>query len=272
MSRRKNRQIPNFRAPVLVHQVRVGRPQISGDLFPVRVAVGWLAPHFDEFYLAGSNRPAPSKELRDQSRQLLLLGRRLRDQLPPVDLSEAVSDLPFEYAIYVSRLLGDPTVQLKLRQGFELRLIDLHKVCVLQTLISLNRVASMLATIDLSDPLSTARLALPMTFAPRLILPSLSVQAQSLQVASVLTPWPAQPISHMHVAKLYGKYLLTDGHHRGYAFLKAGVRYVPGFYKVATSYASLGLPVGLLPASTLNKNRPPLLTDFLIDGVAVDLT
>jgi hypothetical protein len=236
------------------------------------VAVGWLAPHFDEFYLAGSYRPSPSKELLDENRRLLRIGRQLRIQLPLADLNDAVSDLPFEYATYVSRLLGDPTVRLKLTEGYELKLIDLYKVCVLQTVLNLAKVASMTAAIDPSDPISTARLALPMTLAPRLVLPSLSIQAQSFQVASVWTPQPPQQISHMHVAKLNGKYLLTDGHHRGYAFLRAGVQYVPGFYKVATNYGSLGLPEGLLPVSTLNKPRPPLLTDFLIEGVAVDLT
>jgi hypothetical protein len=271
MSRRNNRQIPSFRPPSVAYQIPVWRIQITAELFPCRVAVGWLSPHFDEYYLAGSHRPAPTKELLHENRRLLRVGRQLRDQLAPADTEGAIGELPADYAPYIARLLGDPAVQQKLKLGFQLKLVDLRKVCALQPVLSLNHVARIAARLDPSDPLSTARVALPMTLSPRLVMPALSVNARSLQVTSVSAPPPTQPISHMHVAKLNGKYLLTDGHHRGYAFLKAGVQFVPGFYIEAASYASLGLPGGLLPASTLNKSRPPMLTDFLIDGFAVDL-
>ncbi len=271
MSRRNKPQFANFGPPGVAYQMPVRRIQITAELFPCRVAVGWLSPHFDEYYLAGSHRPAPTKELLDENRRLLRVGRQLREQLAPAETEGAVGELTAENSPYIARLLGDPAVQQKLKEGFQLKLIDLRRVCALQPVLSLNHVARITAMLDPSDPLSTARVALPMTLSPRLVLPALSVNARSLEVTSISTPQPAQPISHMHVAKLNGKYLLTDGHHRGYAFLKAGVQFVPGFYIEAATYSSLGLPAGLLPASTLNKNRPPMLTDFLIDGFAVDL-
>jgi hypothetical protein len=271
LSRRNNRQFQSFRPAGVGYQIPVWRIQITANLFPCRVAVGWLSPHFDEYYLAGSHRPSPTKELLDQNRRLLRVGRLLRDRLAPVYTEGAIGELHADYAPYIARLLGDPVVQQKLKQGFQLKLIDLHKVCALQTVLSLNHVARIAAMLDPSDPLSTARVALPMTLSPRLVMPALSVNARSLEVTSISAPQPTQPISHIHVAKLNGKYLLTDGHHRGYAFLKAGVQFVPGFYIEATTYASLGLPPGLLPASMLNKSRPPMLTDFMIDGFAVDL-
>jgi hypothetical protein len=182
-----------------------------------------------------------------------------------------VSQLPGDYAPYVARLLGDPFVRQKLAQGFELVLIDLYQVCGLQTVISLDKVESMTASLDLSDPISIARLALPMTLTPALIVPSLSVYSPSMQVAQILAPRVAQPPSHMHVAKFNDRYLMSDGYHRAYVFLRAGVRYVPGFYKVARRYGDLGLPDGLLPPSLLARKRPPLLADFLVDDVAVDI-
>lgn len=272
MSRRKSRPNQPFLTPLRAQRVVIGRPQITGDLLPARVLIGWLTPYFDEYYLAGSYRPAPTASMLSENRQLLRQARRVRNQLVKADLGGAVTDLPPEHATYVARLLGDPAVQQKIKQGFELKLIDLHKVCVLQPVISLGRVARLTAALDMSDPLSVARLALPMTFAPRLILPSFSVQAHSMQVASVWTPQPTPPISHMHVVKLRDRYLMTDGHHRGYSFLRAGVQFVPGFFQAATTYAAIGMPPRLLPDTLLNETRPPLLTDFLIDGLAADIS
>lgn len=266
MSRRKIRP-----ADIVPARLILGRPQITGDLFPVRAIVGWLKPHFDAFYLAGSHRPAPPTSLLLQNEALLTEGRRLRLQLPLVDLDGAVLELPPVHAPYMARLLGDPLIRQKLAQGYEFRLFDLHRVCGLQPVISLPKSQAMAASLDLGDPLSIARLALPMTLAPALIVPSLSIQAPTMRVTNVFAPQGISPTSHLHVARLYGRHLLTDGYHRAYALLSAGIHLVPGFYKVAFSITELGLPPGLLPASLLTMPRPPLLTDFMIDGVSVEL-
>jgi len=270
LTRRRNRQL-QFRSPTTVSRIIVRRPQLNGDLFPARVIVGWLHPQFDSYYLAGSHRQAPGRDLLQENEKLLHRGRLTRLRLPVVDLRDAVGQLPGNYMPYVARFLGDPIVRQKLTQGFELVLVDLHRICGLQTVISLMKTESMTKALDLSDPLSIARLALPMTLTPDLIVPSLSTYAPSMQVAKVSVPGTTQPPSHLHVARLNDRYLMTDGYHRAYVFLRAGIRYVPGFYKVAHRYRDLDLPDGLLPQSLLARDRPPLLTDFLVDDVAVDL-
>lgn len=266
MSPRRNGPQRFFFSPVIG-----GRPQITGELFPVRALVGWLKPHFDAYYLAGSHRPNPSPSLLIQNERLLAEGRKLRLSLPVADLEAAVQELPGDYAPYLARLLGDPLIRHKLTQGYEFRLFDLHRLCGLQPVISLDKSSGMAAALDPSDPLSIGRLALPMTLTPSLVVPSLSFRAPTMRVAGVFAPGPMSPTSHLHVARLNGRHLLTDGYHRAHAFLSAGVRYVPGFYKIALTYAELGLPLGLLPASLLSSRRPPLLTDFFVDGVSVEL-
>ena len=270
MSRGKKRHA-TFPGQGRPEQTVFGRMQILPHCFPARVLVGWFRSPFDELFLAGAHRPFPPATLLAQNRALIRTGRQLQSNLPIVDLSGGVMDLPATYASYVARLLGDPAIQQKLRQGYGFRLFDLTKVCVLQTVLSLNKIARMEAALDTSDPLSVVRLTLPITFAERLILPSLSSHAPSMRVAGIWTPVSTEPISHFHVAEIGGRLLMTDGHHRGFALLKSGIRLVPGFYRQASRYVELGMPPGLLPESLLQSRRPPLLGDFLIPGVAADI-
>jgi len=90
-------------------------------------------------------------------------------------------------------------------------------------------------------------------------------------ISNIQAPAPLQQPSHLHVVTLGTRYLLTDGYHRGYALLSRGIQFAPGFFKAVTSYSELGMPPGLLPEKLLDADRPPLLTDLLIDGVSVDL-
>ena len=76
--------------------------------------------------------------------------------------------------------------------------------------------------------------------------------------------------SYLQVAVIGDRAVLRDGYHRCYGLLKAGVRQVPAFVKRYASWAEAGMPAGLLPEAVCLGERPPLLTDYLDDAVAMD--
>ncbi len=76
--------------------------------------------------------------------------------------------------------------------------------------------------------------------------------------------------SYLQVAVIAGRPVLRDGYHRSYGLLKAGISRVPAFVKHYATWEDAGMPSGLLPEAVCLGDRPPMLTDYLDDGVAMD--
>jgi hypothetical protein len=74
--------------------------------------------------------------------------------------------------------------------------------------------------------------------------------------------------SFLQVAKVQGRYVLRDGYHRAYGFLRRGISTVPAFVRSFGQFEELGLPVGLLPPSVYLGERPPTLSDYDDDLVS----
>jgi hypothetical protein len=63
---------------------------------------------------------------------------------------------------------------------------------------------------------------------------------------------------------------LRDGYHRAYGLVAAGITHAPALVKDFNTLEDANMPPGLLPQSAYLGERPPLLLDYLDDGVAVD--
>jgi hypothetical protein len=73
------------------------------------------------------------------------------------------------------------------------------------------------------------------------------------------------------VARFRGRWFLRDGYHRAYALLKADIFAVPAVVVEARTIEELGaIHPWFFPEDILFSDRPPLVTDFLNDGLVFE--
>ena len=77
--------------------------------------------------------------------------------------------------------------------------------------------------------------------------------------------------SFVSVAEYRGRYILRDGYHRGYSFLRAGAVSVPAFVRRFDEDES-PFRAGMLPEAVYCGERPPTLADYHDDVVAGDVS
>jgi hypothetical protein len=77
--------------------------------------------------------------------------------------------------------------------------------------------------------------------------------------------------SFVSVAEYRGRYILRDGYHRAYAFLRAGAVSVPAFVRRFGDDES-PFRSGMLPEEVYCGDRPPTLQDYHDDAVAADVS
>jgi hypothetical protein len=68
--------------------------------------------------------------------------------------------------------------------------------------------------------------------------------------------------SFVSVARYRDRYVLKDGYHRAFGFLRPGIKCVPAFVRDVQSFEALGLlTTGMLPQDAYLGEHPPLLSD-----------
>lgn len=73
---------------------------------------------------------------------------------------------------------------------------------------------------------------------------------------------------YMEVASYRERWYLRDGYHRAFRLLSQGIRYTPAVVVDAQSIAQLGaVKSWFFPEDVLFSQRPPMVTDFLEDGL-----
>jgi hypothetical protein len=77
---------------------------------------------------------------------------------------------------------------------------------------------------------------------------------------------PGSP--HVTVVELGGRFFLRDGHHRAAALMAAGITAAPVVVVTGTSYADAAMVPGLFGPGVALGDRPPMVADFLDEGVS----
>jgi hypothetical protein len=77
---------------------------------------------------------------------------------------------------------------------------------------------------------------------------------------------PGSP--YVTVVELGGRFFLRDGHHRAAALMAAGITAAPVVVVTGTSYADAAMVPGLFGPAVALGDRPPMVADFLDEGVS----
>ncbi len=257
-----------------------------------RALLGWLREDEATRWLAGNEAAATRNPLH---RELARRARTVVETRPAFTLpTDAVAPLPAEIVHHIDLLRAHPESGNTIAQMGEPRLIDLGQVIGAQKQIVVGEAMDRVAGAAAADLLGIARVTLPLpkrepiswNFDAQRNAFVLNSPNQNLRVVGHFnstvggeTPGVvfdsfgfalSYQRSYMQVASIGGRLLLRDGYHRAYGLLRAGIRHVPAFVREFSAWEEASLPAGLLPPEVCLGMRPPMLTDYLDDAVAID--
>ena len=281
------------------------RPDLAGDpprLTPragdpghrllARALLGWLREDEAARWLAGNEAASARNPLH---RELARRARAVVEARPAFAApTDAVKPLPAELAHHIDLLRAHPESGNTIAQMGEPRLVDLGQVIGAQKQIVVGEAMDRVAGAAATDLLGIARVTMPL---PRREPISWNFDAQrnafvlsspnhNLRVVGHFNSTVGGEVpgvlfdsfgfalayqrSYMQVVAIGGRLLLRDGYHRAYGLLRAGIRHVPAFVREFSGWEEANLPAGLLPREVCLGARPPLLTDYIDDTVAID--
>jgi hypothetical protein len=253
-----------------------------------RALIGWLSEQEGVLWAAGRDAQAAATQPEHMD-----TCKRARQNVaarsPGVDQSNLFQPVPVELQSHIEALKADPeSAQVLLTSG-EIQIVDLRRVCAAQPHVLVEDAKRRVEGIAATDMLAIALVTLPLpkreqfpvTFDPIKNTWLFASPNPNLRVignfSTSVGPGFAgfgfaigQQQSYMQVAGVNGRYFLRDGYHRAYGLVAAGITHAPALVKDFNTLEDANMPPGLLPQSAYLGERPPLLVDYLDDGVAVD--
>lgn len=207
-----------------------------------------------------------------------------------VDQRDVVTPLPKELDGYVEELRRNPATGQPFAEGWSPSLVDLRRLCALQSNVFTDSAEERVRGIDGGDVHSIAAVSLPATtasdfrawFDPARRSWVITAPSPNLRIVGHLKedlPNAATGLgfavafghSFLSAIRYQGRYFLADGYHRSVAFLRRGITHVPGLVRTLRDDESLNVPTGMLPPPAYLGERPPQLADFLADDVAMSV-
>jgi hypothetical protein len=216
--------------------------------------------------------------------------------LSPVNQQE----LPHSYSGHAKQLTEQPAFRQLFGTNFALREVELERLIAFQRYIDSEH-SKELATKMASDEKSVLECCLPLEFRqnlqvtfdqtiPGVTFSSVSpkLQLAGLQLVGLGGPevtLGGQPVAqpgvlfaigtqqnYVQVARYKNRYFLKNGYHRAYAALLSNRRHIPAVVSEFDDFAGVGaLNPAFFPKELLMSDAPPLLPDFLNDGIALDV-
>jgi hypothetical protein len=256
-----------------------------------RALIGWMRPEQALALLSGS--PDGSRASQEHQERVAHARQAVssRSQERP-DITTSVRTNPPELEAIRQRVLGHPSMQPYVNEGWQIGRVDLSAVRSFQGQIVTEHAADRVGDPDPGDRDQLASITLPIVEQYELPV-ALDGQGKAWIIVSADhnlgirshyfgQPIPgAPPVLGFHVApqtslllvvEYNGALYLRDGYHRSFGLLSRGITDVPALVLEGASYDDLRMPQGMLPHDAFLGDHPPYLPDFLDDDVAADVS
>lgn len=271
-----------------------------------RLLIGWVP---DDAACASLAGPMVAPPYPDDVRERVRRAHQVVRDRPPIDRTvPVVSDVPDSLTAYISELATKPFFQPFRAERWSVRMANLRRVQVVQWQIHTAHAEERTDSATAADVLSLARVALPLSRAKELTCNAWSPDGRTLMVTCrnpMLRPLalqhPALPTpvcvtledaiepvtglelkrvsfhllidnSQVQVVRWRGAYFLRDGNHRAFGLLSRGITTIPVLYREYADHEDPGLPkVGIFDPAVYLGERPPVLADFIDDGVSAPI-
>jgi hypothetical protein len=251
---------------------------------PGRTLIGWMSPGAAEAALAGQRQ---SELGRPEHQQRAALARRAAEQRrPSVGTKDVVIDLPPELEASQATLAEDHRLAAAFAAGMRLALVDLRRVCAVQSGVVTDQAVPDLDPDDLEAMVAfTVRVpAQPkleiqydsgrrawIILAPDFNLRIVGEFKTEFEDGAVGLGFQVRELgTSVRVVHYQDRFLLIDGYHRAVALLARGIHVVPALVGGVEISDLLGGAGGIRPEAFLG-DRPPLLPDFWDDEVSAEV-
>jgi hypothetical protein len=259
---------------------------------PARALLGWMPP--DAAHSIQGAGPLDAGVQLAHVERARAAREAVAARSPGVDQTDIVREAPASLENHLAALRRQAQGDEFFQAGWEVRLVDLARLCAFQTHVHTDDRAHRIAGIDGDDLASIAAVSLPEAVpidvpiqydstrnAWILAGPNLNLRIVSKFQGQFQGSVPGATgfgfvvgvlPSLMQVARVQGRYVLRDGYHRACAFLRSGITHVPAFVRdfAATDELSPATSV-MLPHEVFLGERPPVVADYLDDAVAADV-
>jgi hypothetical protein len=263
-------------------------PAEESALRPARALLGWLSAKQARGHLNAQRRDA---ELTDEQRRAVEQAHARVAARPKFEGGSAVlgpcPEILFEHR---AALYGHERFSAMRNEGWEIAIVDLERVCVVQPTVLSDPDPRVETNLDPGDLMALAKITLPIP--NPLVVPYQVDSAKN--VAALSSPNPnlrivgfrAQQIgqgtllgfvveiatSFVQVAEFGGRFVLTDGTHRAVSLFKQGIARIPALMRTYAHGENLGLAKSVLSPATYLGERPPQVGDYWNPAVSTAIT
>jgi hypothetical protein len=254
------------------------RPVQEPELRPARVLLGWLSERQARGYLNAQRRDV---ELTDSQRRAIAQVHAQVARRPPFDGGSAVvGPCPAILLGHRDTLYAHGRFSAMRSEGWEIAIIDLERVCVVQPMVLSEPDPRVATKPDPGDMATLAKITLPipdpqvlpyqidsaknvaLLSSPNPNLRAVGFRVQQLEQGTFLGFVVEVATSFVQVAEFGGRFVLTDGTHRAVSLLKLGITRIPALTRKHAHGEDLRLAKSVLSAAVYLGERPPRLADY----------
>lgn len=247
---------------------------LSQLIRPNRILIGWLDPDQVTKIFAGPDLNTFRQKAQDA--RSIVAGRPVN-----INQTDALTPAPTTLDEHVASLRAIPSNLFD--NGGNIQIADLRRIIAAQPLVFSDHAQERVANLNPNNIRDVAAVTIPIPI-PKIamgnydevrktfIFTSPDPNLQVLQVINqngVCGFQVALATSIMRVGRFNNRLYLLDGYHRAFGLLKREIYFVPVVVNEFTQFEHMRLPQGMLLQDAYLGNRPPWLSDYLDDEVAV---
>lgn len=272
--------------------IATGAPSLGQVTRPARVLIGWMTQQEAVLTLAGRSVAVADSEEIKSCAAAAIAAVNLRPE--GVGQDGIIQEPPDELKSHIADLMAQPAFEPFLREGWEVKIADLSKVCALQPVVFWDHAQERAQAATAGDMQSIAHITIPASRPPEQIPIQFDQHKNTWMIVSrnpnlrIVAPFNA-PVqadngqkfqccgflfsissSYIQVAYHRGRYVLRDGYHRSLGLLSRGIVFVPVLFRQFSDFENLELGPGMLEQHAYLGTRPPLLADYLCDDVSAE--
>lgn len=251
---------------------------------PARALIGWMRQEHAVLTMARRDQGAtddPALAARAEAARAAVAEREANAAQDAV-----LQNAPAGLSEHIEALRAHPQGSSMFAGGWSVAVAELAQVFAIQPTVYTDAAEERVREVVADDLEAVARVSLPIPQPVELPLQfdearqawMISSRNPNLRIVGQFTgQYEGTPVvgfavnvsaSFIQVASFRGRYLLRDGYHRSYGFLRRGITHVPVFYRDFSTFEDLALPPGMLPQDAYLSERPARLADYLDDAVS----
>jgi hypothetical protein len=253
-------------------------PREEPALRPARALLGWLSEKQARGYLNGQRRDA---ELTEAQRRTIEQAHAQVAAREKFDAGSAIlGQCPEALLEHRAALYGHDRFSAMRNEGWEIAIVDLERVCVVQPTVLADADPRVEAGLDPEDLETVAKITLPIPnpqvlpyqvdstkniavlSSPNPNLRTVGFRAQQIGQGTLLGFVVEVATSFVQVAEFGGRFVLTDGTHRAVSLFRQGITRIPALTRKYAHGENLGLGKSVLSPATYLGERPPQVGDY----------